>query len=87
MEINYCFDTKLCNLVVDLCVLTVNCFCISNWCLQDTYGPTMPKPFQSMLSRIAPQPQATSTPAMGATSIGLSGMVNNEDHCVGPEGG
>ena len=37
--------------------------------------PPMPKPFQSMLlSRVAPQPQATSMPAVGAASISLSGM-------------
>ena len=39
----------------------------------------VPKPFQSMLMpRVAPQPQATSTPTVGAVSVSLSGMVNNE---------
>ena len=41
--------------------------------------PAMPKPFQStLLSRVAPQPQATSTPAVGAALIDLSGTVTNE---------
>ena len=41
--------------------------------------PAMPKPFQSMLmSRMAPQPQASSTPAMGAVSVSLPRMVSNE---------
>ena len=41
--------------------------------------PAMPKPFQSMpMCRMAPQPQATSTPAMGAASVSLPGMVSNE---------
>ena len=41
--------------------------------------PPMPKPFQSMLlTKVAPQPQATSTPAMGAASINLSGTVTKE---------
>ena len=39
----------------------------------------MPKPFQStLLSRVAPQPQATSTLAVGAAPVDLSGTVNNE---------
>ena len=41
--------------------------------------PVMPKPFQStLLSRVAPQPQATSTPAVGAAPIDLSRTVTNE---------
>ena len=41
--------------------------------------PAMPKPYQStLLSRVTPQPQATSMPAMGAAPIDLSGTVINE---------
>ena len=41
--------------------------------------PAMPKPFQStLLSRVAPQPQATSMPAVGAAPIDLSRTVTNE---------
>ena len=57
----------------------------------------MPKPFQStLLSKVAPQPQATSTPAVGAAPVNLSGTVTNErtiasapknDEQVGHKGG
>ena len=41
--------------------------------------PAMPKPFQSMLmSRMATQPQATSTPAMGAALVSLPRTASNE---------
>ena len=46
---------------------------------KDGPPPVMPKPFQSMLlSSVAPQPQATSTPAVGTASASLSGTVSNE---------
>ena len=34
--------------------------------------------FSTLLSRVVPQPQATSTPAVGAAPVDLSGTVNNE---------
>ena len=46
---------------------------------KDGPSPAMPKPFQSMLlSSVAPQPQATSTPAVRTASVGLSGTISNE---------
>ena len=48
--------------------------------------PVMPKPLQStLLSRVAPHPQATSTPAVGAAPIDLSRTVTNENYCISPK--